>query len=770
MKTLQPVELAQPARKEDARLVSGLGRFTSDHVRPHGLHMVVVRSVHAHARLRSVNTQAAQSSPGVRWVATAKDMQALGAQPIPHPVTVKHRDGSDQIVVRMPILAQDKVHFVGQPIAFVVADTLWQAMDAAECVVVDYEPLPAVVDMRAAVSQGAPQLHEAAPANTSVIFAAGDAQAVNDAMAKARHISRLTINSQRLIGAPMEPRAVVAHHDAGTGVTLVNSPSQGINALKGFLNTITGLTDQSLRIETQDVGGSFGLRGGAYSEHAGVIFAARALGTSVSWVGTRSESFLSDWHGRALSLEGEIGLDEAGQIVAIRFNDWVDVGAYNAMMSTFIGSRNLSITMGGVYRVPALSMCSRMVYTNTTPISAYRGAGRPDIAYAIERLVDHAAHEHGFDPVALRRRNFVPPSAFPYTTPMGNVYDLCESEQLMDRALQLAQHDSFEQRRAQALQQGKLRGLGLSVFLESSGAGGVPKDQVRAQFNAQGQLVIYGVTGPSGQGHETSFAQVLLTHLGWPSQRVIYRAGDPAQELVGNGTGGSRSLYGAGSALVNLCQRMVESFTPLAAEVMQVPHAHWVGTHWEARQQPHRTCHMTDLVDSPVFAAQQGVFFMGEASSGVTYPNGCHVAEVEIDPSTGQTQLIQYVAVDDLGHVVSPPLVKGQVHGGVAQGWGQAFCEQAVYDEHGQLLTGSFMDYAMPRMGDVHHLQCETVEVPTQLNLLGAKGVGESGCTGSLPALANAMMDAMRAHGVQAMDMPFTPEKVWRALNRLPAR
>lgn len=770
MKTQQPVELAHAARKEDARLVSGLGRFTSDHVRPDSLHLVVVRSVHAHAHLRAVRTQAAQAATGVRWIATAADMQALDVQPIPHPVTVKHMDGSDQIVVRMPILAKDKVHFVGQPIAFVVADSLWQAMDAAELVEVDYDPLPAVVDMREAVADGVPQLHDQAPHNTSVIFAAGDAHAVDAAMAKAKHISRLTINSQRLIGAPMEPRAVVAHHDAASGVTLLNTPSQGINGLKGFLNIITGLTEQSLRIETHDVGGSFGIRGGAYSEHAGVIFAARALGASVAWVGSRSESFLSDWHGRALSLEGEIGLDEAGRILAIRFNDWVDVGAYNAMMSTFIGSRNLSITMGGVYKVPALCMRSRMVYTNTTPISAYRGAGRPDIAYAIERLVDHAAHEHGFDPVALRRRNFVQPGDFPYPTPMGNVYDLCQFEQLLDRALQLAKQPDFEQRRAQALKVGKLRGLGVSVFIESSGAGGVPKDQVRAEFNAQGQMVIYGVTGPSGQGHETSFAHILHTHLGWPADRVVYRAGDPAQDLVGNGTGGSRSLYGAGSALVNMCQRMVVAFTPLAAQALGVSAVEWMGTHWQAAGDPGRRLSLNELVDAPLFAPQVGIFFMGEASSGVTYPNGCHVAELEVDPATGETELIQYVAVDDLGHAVSPQLVKGQVHGGVVQGWGQAFCEQAVHDENGQLLTGSFMDYAMPRLGDVRHLTCEAIEVPTSSNLLGSKGVGESGCTGSLPALANAMMDALRSKGVAAMDMPFTPEKVWRAVHGLPPR
>ncbi len=765
MSPVQTPVLQRPARKEDARLVSGRGAFTSDHVRPDSLHLVVVRSVHAHAQILSVRTDAARSAPGVRWVATAEDMDALGAQPIPHPVTVKSVDGVDQTVVRMPILAKGKVHFVGQPVVFVVADTLWQAMDAAEQIEIDYEPLDAVVDVRKAMQAPSPQLHAQAPNNLSVHFSAGDEQAVTLAFERAHKVSRLTLHSQRLIGAPMEPRSVVAHHDASSGVTVVHTPSQGINAMRGFLSTITGLPTEAMRIETQDVGGSFGLRGGAYSEHAGVILAARHLGASVAWVGSRSESFLSDWHGRALILEGEMALDEQGRILAIRFNDWVDVGAYNAMMSTFIGTRNLSITMGGVYKVPALFMQSRMIYTNTTPISAYRGAGRPDIAYAIERLVDHAAHEHGFDPAELRRLNFIGLAEFPYKTPMGNVYDACHCEEIMDRALELADRKGFAERRAQAQKQGKLRGLGFSVFLESSGAGGVPKDQVRAQIEASGRLALFGVTGPSGQGHETSFAHILQTHLGWPMDKVVYRAGDPSQELVGNGTGGSRSLYGAGSALVHLCQCIQEALKPLAQAALGASSVKWDLGHWVDEAQATQRISVAELIEHPRFSELSQTSFLGEASSGVTYPNGCHVAEIEIDPETGETCLVNYVAVDDLGRVISAQLVKGQVHGGVAQGWGQAFCEQAIYDSHGQLLTGSFMDYAMPRIGDVSRFVAETVEVPTPLNLLGSKGVGESGCTGSLPALANAMVDALRPFGVQAMDMPFTPEKVWRAIH-----
>jgi carbon-monoxide dehydrogenase large subunit len=391
-----------------------------------------------------------------------------------------------------------------------------------------------------------------------------------------------------------------------------------------------------------------------------------------------------------------------------------------------------------------------LVYTHTTPVSAYRGAGRPDIAFAIERLVDHAAHEHGFDPVQLRRRNFIPPDSFPYKTANGTLYDRCEFDRVLTRALELSDHAGFAQRKAQAQARGKLRGMGLACYLEASGAGNVPKDQVQGHFNALGQLEVHAVTGASGQGHETSFSQIIQSVLGLPASLVRYRAGTvDAKKLVGNGTGGSRTLYGAGSAILSLSQQLKERVQTLRDQLgqagMPTDWAQWV----------------SGLTD----AQRQSLSAMGEASSGSTFPNGCHVAEIEVDPQTGITQVVQYWAVDDLGKVISPDLVRGQVHGGVVQGWGQAFCEQVVYDEQGQLVTGSFMDYAMPHLGDMPMIRNETVEVATGLNALGSKGVGESGCTGSLPALSNAMMSVLRPYGVTGMDMPFTPAKVWAVLN-----
>ena len=754
------------ARTEDHRLITGQGQYTADVQYPGMLHLHVIRSMHAHARIVRMDLSAVASAPGVKWVMTAQDIEAHGGQDLPNAVSVKDRHGQAQRVARMPVLARERVRFVGEPIAFVIAESAYQAQDAAELADIEFDLLPAAATVEAALAKDAPVLHEASPGNVSAEFEAGDRPAVEAAFAQAAHTSTLRVASQRLIPAPMEPRAVVAVYDAAQDRTRVHTPTQGILGMLGFLSQSTGLAAEKFEILTIDVGGSFGIRGGAFSEHVGVVIAARVLKRPVRWVGSRSEVFVSDWHGRGLVLEGSVALDAQGKILAIRFHDQVDLGAYNAYMSTFIGTRNLSVTMGGVYQVPALYMRSDLVYTNATPVSAYRGAGRPDIAYAIERLVDYAAHEHGFDPVALRRLNFIPPAEFPYTTANGTVYDTCECARVMDRALALSDYAGFAQRREQAQARGKLRGIGLATYLEASGAGGAPKDQVQGEFDDQGVLHVYGVTGASGQGHETSFASIIEAELGLGAERVRYRAGDPARSLIGNGTGGSRTLYGAGSAIKNLCQNIRQQALSAVTQLWQCAETdiQFEQGAWHRAGSAQRIDFAT-LWPQLTPSQRQALNVMGEAQSGSTFPNGCHVAEVEIDPATGITEVVSYWAVDDLGRVISPHLVRGQVHGGVVQGWGQAFCEQVVYDEQGQLLSGSFSDYAMPRVGCMPTIRNETVQVDTQLNLLGAKGVGESGCTGSMPALANAMMSALRPFGVTGMDMPFTAAKVWAALN-----
>jgi carbon-monoxide dehydrogenase large subunit len=754
------------ARTEDHRLITGQGQYTADVHYPGTLHLHVIRSMHAHARIVRMDLSAVAAAPGVRWVMTADDIDQHGGQDLPNAVSVKDRHGEAQRVARMPVLARGRVRFVGQPIAFVIADSAYQAQDAAELADIEFDSLPAASTVDAALSAGAPVLHDASPDNLSAEFEAGDRAAVEAAFAQATHTSTLRVASQRLIPAPMEPRAVVALYDESQDRTRVHTPTQGILGMLGFLSQATGMPADKFEILTIDVGGSFGIRGGAFSEHVGVVIAARVLKRPVRWVGSRSEVFTSDWHGRGLVLEGSVALDAQGKILAIRFHDQVDLGAYNAYMSTFIGTRNLSVTMGGVYKVPALYMRSDLVYTNATPVSAYRGAGRPDIAYAIERLMDYAAHEHGFDPVALRRLNFIPPAEFPYKTANGTVYDTCECERVMDRALELSDYAGFDKRRQDAQARGKLRGIGMATYLEASGAGGAPKDQVQGEFDDQGVLHVYGVTGASGQGHETSFASIIETELGLSADRVRYRAGDPARSLIGNGTGGSRTLYGAGSAIKNLCQNIRQQAVHAIARLWQCD-AHEVSFEQGAwlRQGSAQRIDFASLWPQLTPEQRQALNVLGEAQSGSTFPNGTHVAEVEIDPATGITEVVSYWAVDDLGRVISPHLVRGQVHGGVVQGWGQAFCEQVVYDEQGQLLSGSFSDYAMPRLGCMPTIRNETIQVDTQLNLLGSKGVGESGCTGSMPALANAVMSALRPFGVPAMDMPFTAAKVWQALH-----
>ena len=754
------------ARREDQALVTGQGRFTADQQYPDMLHAFVIRSMHAHARITQLDLSKVATAPGVHWVATAVEARQLGAKDLPNAVTVDDIHGKPQTVVRMPVLAHDTVHFVGQPIAMVFAESAQLAQDAAELADIEFEPLPVAATVQAALAVGCVQLHPQAPGNLSVRFANGDRVATDAAFAAARHVSRVCVTSQRLIGMPMEPRAVVVAHDATTGKTRIHTPTQGILGMQGFLAATTGIDAAQLQVAPQDVGGSFGLRGTPYSEHVLLVLASRKLGRPVRWVGSRSEVFLSDWHGRALVLDSEVALDADGRILAMRFHDQTDVGAYNCYFSTFIGTKNLSVTMGGVYKVPALYMESEVVFTNTVPVSAYRGAGRPDIAYAIERLIDFAAHAHGFDPIALRRINFIPPAEFPYRTANGTVYDTCDFATVMDRALQLANYSGFEKRRAMSSASQKLRGIGLATYLEASGAGSAPKDEVQAEFSADGTLSVYGVTGASGQGHETSFGHIIESNLGLPANRVRYFAGDPAKSMVGNGTGGSRTLYGAGSAIKALCLQIISLATPLVAKTWRCELAEVVFSAgvWQRLGSGKETLSLTQLLTTLNAEELKSLAATGEARSGSTFPNGCHIAEIEIDPATGETEVVNYTAVDDLGVVISPQLVEGQVHGGVVQGWGQAFCESEVYDAQGQLLSGSLMDYALPRLGCVPTLVRETLAVTTDLNLLGAKGVGESGCTGSLPAFANAMMCALRPMGIHAMDMPFTSAKVWAAI------
>ena len=761
-------------RREDERLLTGKGCYTADWNLPRQLYACFVRADRAHAKILGIDAQAARARPGVHLVLTAADLDAAGFKSLPGGVAFEGIGGQKMKKPFWPALARTHVHYVGQPLALVVAESALLAQDAAEDIAPDYEDLPAAVGFDDATRAGATQIHPEAPGNLAFEYESGDAAAVEAAFARAAYTSRMTMNSQRLIGSPIEPRACIADCDGASGVVTVYAPSQGINGMRGQLSQATGLAAEKLRVVTRDVGGSFGIRGGAYAESIALVLAAQKLGRPVKWVALRSELFLSENHGRALSLTGELALGAAGRFLAIRFDDRADLGAYATMFGALIGTRNLVITMGGVYRVPALYARTRLAYSNATPVSSYRGAGRPDIACAIERLVDHAAAEHGFDPVELRRRNFIPPEAMPYKTANGTTYDCGEFAAVMDKALALADWAGFPARREQSARAGRLRGIGMASFLESSGAGGAPRDEVFARFDAKGDLHLYAVSQSGGQGHETTFVNIVTAELGIAGERVHFHEGDPDLRMVGNGTGGSRSLYGAGSAFKLLGPKIIETAKPLAAaalaaEVAAVQYADGIFRAagrsiglFELAQQLAAKAGTAQAAPKP---AAHPMDCAADCLFGVTYPNGCHVAEVEIDADTGTVDVLAYTTVDDVGNAIDRASVEGQVHGGVMQGVGQVLGEQAIHDhDTGQLLTGSFMDYAMPRADWMRGIRCGEHPVPTRSNALGAKGVGESGTSGALPATMNAVLAALRPAGVRELDMPATPDRVWRAL------
>ncbi len=756
-------------RREDARLLIGGGRYTADWSRPGQLYAHFLRSDRAHADLLSVDAVAAAERPGVKLVLTGADYAASGWKSLPGGVSYEGVGGQKQRKPFWPALAHKKVHYVGQPVALVVADSAALAQDASEDIVLDYRELAAVVGADAATRAGAPQLHADVPGNLAFEYESGDRAAVEAAFAAAALKSRLTLKSQRLVGNPIEPRAFLADFDAQSGVFTVYSPSQGINGMRGFLAAATGLAGEKIRVVTQDVGGSFGIRSFSYAEHVAVMLASQKLGRPVKWVATRSEVFLSDNHGRGLTLAGELALDREGRFLALRFDDTADIGAYATPFGAQIGTRNITITMGGVYRIPALYAHTRIVHSNAVPVSAYRGAGRPDIAYSIERLVDHAAAEHGFDPIALRRRNFIPPEAMPYKTANGTTYDCGEFEKVMDKGLQLADWKGFAGRREQSKQSGKLRGIGVSTFLEISAPGLAPKDQAFARFDRAGDLHLYTVSQTTGQGHETAFVRILgegLELSGADLARIRVHEGDPDLQVVGNGTGGSRSLYGAGSAVKLLGPKLVETAKPGAARHFGVDAAS-IEYRGGAFHAAGRRIGFFELAKAIASTAPHPMDCVAEGTFGATFPNGCHVAEVEIDPETGVIEIARYATVDDVGNAIDHTSVEGQVHGGVLQGVGQVIAENAVYDrESGQLLAGSFMDYPMPRADWMASIVCDEHPVPTKANALGAKGVGESGTSGALGATMNAILNAIRPAGIADLDMPVTPDILWHALRK----
>jgi carbon-monoxide dehydrogenase large subunit len=751
-------------RREDFRLVSGQGRYTADWDLPGQLHAVFLRADRAHAQIVRLDASRARSHPGVNAVLTGDDAREAGLKSLPNTVNYPGKDGQQIRKAFYPVLAMDRVRYVGEPVAMIVAETIDIAEDARELIDVEYRDLPAAATFEDAVRPGAPRLHEDIPGNLAFEFDSGDAQAVDAAFARATHVSRLTVDSQRLVGNALEPRACLVDYDAANDRYRFHVPLQGVGGMKGQLALVSGIDKDKIVLVAQDVGGSFGVRATAYPEYFAVMLAARRLGRPVKWTGTRAEVFMSDWHGRALSLTGELAMDADGRFLAIRWDDRADLGAYGAAFGSFIATRNLTVTIGGVYRIPAMYARTRLAYTNATPVSAYRGAGRPDIAYAIERLVDYAAHEHGFDPIELRRKNFVPREAMPYKTANAGTYDSGDFEAVMDDALARADWEGFPARRDQSRKEGKLRGIGIATYLEAGGGGAAPKDQVAVEFDANGEMTLIAVTQSSGQGHETVFPQIVAGTLGIDAAHVRFSPTAPSADLVGNGTGGSRGVLGTGSAFKLLGQKLIDVARPHAAATLGVAEDEL--RYGEGRYHAgDRSIGFVELARTLGSVRPHPLNSVAEGLFGTTYPNGCHIAEVEVEPQTGVATIVRYTVVDDLGTVINPTLVEGQVHGGVVQGAGQVFGEHAVYDrDSGQLLTASFSDYFMPRAGMIREIELHEHPVPTPTNALGAKGVGEAGCSGSVPALVNATIDALRPLGIAHLDMPLSPARVWAAI------
>src|SRR5437867_10057752 len=750
-------------RREDARLLTGQGRYTADWNLPGQLHAFFLRSDRAHADIVSIDAKAALARPGVHAVLSGADYAASGWKSLPGGVADEGVGGQKQKKPFWPALAHGKARYVGQPVALVVAESAALAQDAAEEIAVEYRDLPAAIGFEGATRLGAAQLHEDIPGNLAFEYETGDSAAVQTTFAAAPLKTRLTVRSQRLVGNPIEPRAFLASLDAGSGVFTVYSPSQGLNGMRGFLAAATGLPGEKIRVVTELVGGSFGIRSYSYAEHVAVVLAAQKLRRPVKWVATRSEIFLSDNHGRGLTLTGELALARDGGFLALRFEDGADLGAFSTPFGPQIGSRNITITMGGVYRIAAMHAHTRCAYSNAVPVSAYRGAGRPDIACAIERLVDRAAAEHGFDPIALRRKNFIPPEAMPYKTANGTTYDCGEFEKVMDKALELADWNGFSGRRERSKRDGKLRGIGIATFLEASAAGIAAKDQAHARFDKSGDLHVYTVSQSTGQGHETAFARIFREGLGVAADCIRFHEGDPDVSVVGNGTGGSRSLYGAGSAVKLLVSKLIETAKPLAAAALGADVEYRDGKFTAGS----KSTGFFDLAKKLAGPSPHPMDCFAEGAFGATFPNGCHIAEVEIDPETGVVDVVNYATVDDIGNVVDHTSVEGQVHGGVLQGVGQVLAEHAIYDpDTGHLLSGSFMDYPMPRADWMPAIRCDEHAVPTKANALGAKGVGESGTSGALGATMNAILNAVRSERITDLDMPVTPDRLWRALRK----
>lgn len=764
-------------RAEDPILLTGRGRYTDDLALPDQLWCVMVRSPYAHGVIRGIATEAARAMHGVAGVWTAADMLAAGYGPMRCGMPLKNRDGSALRSTQRHPLASDRVRFVGDPVAFVVATSRAEAKDAAEAVELDIDALPAVTDAAAAAASDAPQLYDDIPGNLALDYHHGDSAKVAAAFEGAAHVTRLSIRNNRIVVCAMEPRSAIASIEDGRYVLRVGC--QGVFGLRAQLATeILKVPTSQVRVLTGNVGGSFGMKANVYPEYICLLHAAKELGRPVKWTDERTSSFLSDQHGRDHEVDAELALDAEGRFLAVRLTSFANLGAFLSPVAPLMGTANFLKNVQSNYATPLIEVATRCLVTNTTPVSAYRGAGRPEGNYFMERLIETAAAEMGLPATELRRRNHIRPDQFPYAAASGSTYDGGDFSALLDRTLAEADQAGFAGRRAASAAQGLLRGWGVGNFLECTAP--PMKEQGGIRFDDDGHVTIITGTLDYGQGHWSAFAQVLHQSIGIPFERIRLLQGDSDQLIAGGGTGGSKSMMASGAAILEASALVAEKGRDAAAWALEAAPA-------DIEFEPHAEGGEGRFL---IAGTDRGIGIMalaeklrgaGTLPEGVpstldvthvfdqapqAYPNGCHVAEVEIDPETGIVRVDRYTSVNDFGVIVNPLLVAGQAHGGIAQGIGQALLESVSYGEDGQLQTGSYLDYALPRAGDLPDFGFLSHPVPAKTNPLGAKGCGEAGCAGSLPAVMNAIVDALSARGIRHINMPATPERIWQALQQ----
>jgi carbon-monoxide dehydrogenase large subunit len=779
---------ASVKRREDVRFLTGKGRYVDDLNRPGQAHVAFLRSDVAHGVLKKVDTAAAAKMPGVLRVFTGEDFKEVGGIPCGWMVT--DRFGQPMAEPRHPVLAHGKVRHVGDPIAAVVAETLAQARDAAEAIEVDIDPLPAVVDMKAALEPHAPKVHDEFSGNLCYDwgFIEDNRAAVDEAIAKAPHVTTLELVNNRLVPSPMEPRAAVAEYEAADGQYTLWTTSQNPHVIRLLMGAfVLGIPEHKLRVVAPDVGGGFGSKIYHYAEEAFVTFAAKALGRPVKWTSSRSEAFLSDAHGRDHVTKIQLATDRDGKFLAIRTDTLANMGAYLSTFAPAVPTYLHGTLMAGNYATPLIYVNVRAVFTNTVPVDAYRGAGRPEATFQLERVIDKAARELGIDPVEIRRRNFVKPDQFPYQTPVAVLYDTGNYHATMDKLVELSDRAGFEGRRAESAKRGRLRGFGLSSYIEACGV--APSSLVgqlgaraglyesaTVRVNATGSISIFTGSHSHGQGHETTFPQVVASMLGIDESQVDIVHGDTGKIPFGMGTYGSRSLAVGGAAIWKATEKIIAKAKKIAAHLMEASEADVElkdGRFTVAGTD--KSVAWTDVTlaayvphNYPIADIEPGLeetAFYDPAN--FTYPAGAYACEVEVDPETGKVQVVGFAAADDFGNVVNPMIVEGQVHGGLAQGIGQALLERAAYDGDGQLVSGSYMDYAMPRADDLPSYRVDhSCVTPCTHNPLGVKGCGEAGAIGSPPALVNGVLDALNAGGIKVdhIDMPLSPARVWAAI------